>query len=87
MIPSMQIFKCKDFCNCTSNFSMIVEKFYNKSVWRERICLGATGSSLFHDCTFCKYKFRKVTLHCGIMKINSGKDSFRDKLWLFSRGY
>ena len=79
MILSMQMFRRKDLYDCSSNFSIIVEKFYNKSMRRERVYLVATGSSLSRDCTFWEHKFRKVTLHCKIMKRNSGKDSLRDK--------
>ena len=81
MILRMQILRRKNL------YEMIVGKCYNKYMRRERVYLGATGSSLFHDCTFWEYKSRKATLRCKIMKGNSGKVSLRDKFWLFSRSY
>ena len=51
MIISMQIFRRKDLYDSNSNFSIIVGKFYNKSMRRERVYLGATGTLLFRDCT------------------------------------
>ena len=48
----MQIFRRKDLYDWTSNISMIAEKIYNKSMSRDRVYLGATGFSHFHDCTF-----------------------------------
>ena len=55
MIISMQIFRHKDLYDCTSNLSTIVGKFCNKSMRRERVYLGATGFSLFYDCTIWEY--------------------------------